>query len=574
MKVKDPLIVRFNNLKLDEIVSPINVDKYEYYLKRTGYNTEKTRYLVDGFKCGFDLGYVGPEERQDKSSNIPIRIGSKTILWNKVMAEVKERRYSGPFAEIPLDSYVQSPLGLVPKGIDKTRLIFHLSYDFENFKSINYYTPEDFCSVRYNDLDSAVKMTLNLGPGPIFYSKTDYSNAFRVVPLNIRSRRWTWMGAEDPKSGKKWYFQDNCLPFGSSASCSIFQDFSDSIKHIVNYLYGGSAGGEHITNYLDDFLFIERSEKVCNELVDLFLRICVDINIPVAHEKTVRATTRIVFLGILLDGRSKVLCIPEEKKIRALNMLLGVIDRKKATVRELQQLSGYLNFLTKAIFAGRVFTRRMYAKFNDKAGKLKQHHHVRLDNEFKQDCKVWISFLLKNDQSNVCRPMVDLSDWDSTEILDFYSDASGSKKKGGYGCYYDSAWCYGKWSEDLMEKNPSIEYLELAALCFGVFNWSEKLRNRRVRIFCDNDAVCKMVVKNSSSCKNCMVLLRLLTLRSLEFNMRIFTKYVETYNNGIADALSRLNLRRFKKLTRNKPMDLSPTQVTSILWPLTKFWID
>ena len=46
-------------------------------------------------------------------------------LWNKVMKEVELGRYVGPVERPPFDSYVQSPIGLVPKdkGL-KTRLIF------------------------------------------------------------------------------------------------------------------------------------------------------------------------------------------------------------------------------------------------------------------------------------------------------------------------------------------------------------------------------------------------------------------------------------------------------------------
>ena len=100
-----------------------------------------------------------------------------------------------------------------------------------------------------------------------------------------------------------------------------------------------------------------------------------------------------MFLGVLLDGVHHCLVVPEEKRIRALNELEGLIDKKKATVKQLQQLTGLLNFLCRAIHLGRAFTRRMYAKFSWDAKpiegqsglmtqsvrsvqKLKQHHHV------------------------------------------------------------------------------------------------------------------------------------------------------------------------------------------------------
>ena len=85
-----------------------------------------------------------------------------------------------------------------------------------------------------------------------------------------------------------------------------------------------------------------------------------------------------------------------------------MMSKRKATIQDLQKLCGFLNFLTKAIHPGRVFTRRMYAKYTHIIDlkmvgeshmtpkfqyKLKKHHHVQLDNEFKFDCAIWLEFL-------------------------------------------------------------------------------------------------------------------------------------------------------------------------------------
>ena len=86
--------------------------------------------MIDGFTNGFSIGYEGPEVIKILSPNLKFReVGNSTILWNKVMKEVKEQRYAGPFEKIPFSNYIQSPIGLVPKdGGKDTRLIFHLSY--------------------------------------------------------------------------------------------------------------------------------------------------------------------------------------------------------------------------------------------------------------------------------------------------------------------------------------------------------------------------------------------------------------------------------------------------------------
>ena len=86
------------------------------------------------------------------------------------------------------------------------------------------------------------------------------------------------------------------------------------------------------------------------------MQLCVELNLTHADDKTVWATLRIVFLGILMLGDVHMLAIPLDKKQRALNMVNKIIE-KKITVEKLQQFIGLLNFLCTAIYPGRVFTR-------------------------------------------------------------------------------------------------------------------------------------------------------------------------------------------------------------------------
>ena len=221
-------------------------------------------------------------------------------------------------------------------------------------------------------------------------------------------------------------------------------------------------------------------------------------------------------------------------------MLNYILDAKKVKVKDLEVLTGYLNFLNRAIFLGRAFTRRMYAKFTNLSQNLKKHHHLRIDKEFKEDCKVWLNFLDHNMIDAVCHPYVDLTINKKARVLNFYTDASASKLKGGFGCFFEKRWIKGKWDTEFLQViEPSIEFLEHAALCIVVFAWGTYFRNERVIIFCDNEPVVSMVNNSTSSCKRCMRLIRLLTLKSLELNTRVFVRHVRTEDNEIAVSLSR-----------------------------------
>ena len=498
---------------------------------------------------------------------------------------------------------MQSPLGLVPKAGNKTRLIFHLSYDFGqeiHERSLNFHTPKDLCTVKYRDLDYAVQCCLKLNLvlnddgllhstsivddqevkddsacDGIFMAKTDLMSAFRILPVLVSQRRFLAMKANHPLTNKTWFFIEKNLPFGASSACANFQAFSDSLQHILESIEGTKY---RCVNYLDDYMFLSESEELCNRMMRAFLDLCSFIGCPVASEKTEWATQELVFLGILLNGRYLTLSVPEEKRVKALNLLSWVINRKSITIKTIQRLTGILNFLSRAIVPGRAFTRMMYKKLcllDNSGDPLKQYHHVKVDNNFKQDCLIWKSFLVDAPAIHLCRPFVDLSEKLYARTLNFYTDASLNSRY-GIGGIFENKYFVGRWPAGFIEdENPSIEFAELLALAAGILTWGRdsRLMNTRVVIFCDNESVMKMVNKLTSSCPKCMKLIRLLIADGLKYNRHIFVKYVKSEFNVLADALSRMQCKHFHKfapLTTN----IKASTITEKLWPVGNIWFD
>ena len=78
-------------------------------------------------------------------------------------------------------NFIQSLVGLEPKHEPgETRLIFHLSYP--NDDSVNSNTPKSKCSVKYKDLDNAIRLCLEVGRG-CYTVKLDMKSAFRNLPI-------------------------------------------------------------------------------------------------------------------------------------------------------------------------------------------------------------------------------------------------------------------------------------------------------------------------------------------------------------------------------------------------------
>ena len=533
----------FENFDLDTVVTPVNVQKYNSLLIDSGYDPEETQFLVQGFKFGFDIGYRCPIEGVRRyAPNLKLRVGNKTILWNKVMKEVQLGRYARLYKEPPYKNFIQSPIRLVPKDNGDTRLIFHLSNP-RNGDSINSLTPKELCSVKYPDLSEAIircMEEINDGESPCFIGKSDMKSAFRQLGLKVDQFGLLIMKAESPIDGKTYFFIEKALSFGASISCSHSQRFSNSIAHITKVCTRKSP-----VNYMDDFYFCAMMKKLCDWQLHIFLEICDYINFPVSLGKTYWGTQILAFLGLLINTISRMVGIPADKVERALYLIEEILKNKsrKTTVHRLQKLCGFLNFLCQCIYPGRTFTRRLYAHFSSK---LAPHHHIRVTGEMKEDLRTWQVFL--KEPMVYCRPFMDFSRVLIAEDLDWYTDTSG---RIGYGGILQNEFFYGQWPLNfLLRKFPSIEYLELYAVAVSVLLWARYFQNRRICLYCDNETVKNWSNNSSAGCKNSMKLIRLIVLESMRWNMRIFAKWVKSEHNGFVNALSRMQLGRFRQLAR------------------------
>lgn len=547
----DPAKVRqLSNYALTDIVTPVNAQVLKSLLEQSNYDPQETAFLYEGFTKGFKLGYQGPRNVKINSRNLKFRIGDKFDLWDKIMTEVEAKRYAGPYEspeQISPNGYIVNGCGLVEKAGGKTRMIHH--YSHPPGASVNDFIPDSYAKVQYQDFQYAILITLNLleqygQESKIFYTKTDAQHAFRVLCIAVEDRPFQLLKATNPVTGKLAYFADLCCGFGSRSSCFLYDKLSRCLRHLYRY----KSGIDGVV-YLDDGLQIGFNETNANGNLAIYLDLCRQINLPISEDKTVWATQVIVFLGLLINAAKKIITIPEPKLSKALNQIDFIIGAKKVTVLDMQRITGLLNFFCKAIVPGRAFTRRLYAMYSGENKQLKQHHHVRVTSEVRLDLGMWRRFIVNN--LDFSRPFVDFDKAAKRTILQFTSDAAKATQTGFATCFQFEKvlyYCFDRWERQFLEQyDPSIQFLELYGSVCGILLFSKLLRNSRVTIFCDNQAVMHMLNKATSACKHCMILIRLVTLTAMEWNMDYEVKYVSSADNTWSDLLLRQKFALFKR---------------------------
>ena len=166
-----------------------------------------------------------------------------------------------------------------------------------------------------------------------------------------------------------------------------------------------------------------------------------------------------------------------------------------------------------------------------------------------------------------------MSDKVTADQLNFYSDASANGDL-GFGAIFKNRWIFGQWEPNFVaDVQPSIEFLELYALCAGIITWQEELIQTRIIVFCDNISVVHMVNNLTSGCKQCMKLIRILALNNLKHDRRVFVRHVTGKKNILSDALSHLKIDKFLRLAPSMVSGY-PDKVDASIWPVSKIWIN
>jgi hypothetical protein len=382
------------------------------------------------------------------------------------------------------------------------------------------------CSVSYVTIDSAVKALKFRGRHALM-SKVDLKDAYKCIV--VRPEDWHHLGSSwTNDAGCLEYYVDHVLPFGMRSSALLFDLFASGLEFSMSL-----NGCTNVIHYLDDFYTCGVADSgECHLNLDIMLRTCNVLGMPVNPAKVERPVTRLEFLGIILDSDVMELQMAPERLADVFVELKKWLGSYRGTKRSLLSLLGKLVFLCRIVKPGRIFTRRLFD-----LSKTVRHlnHHVRLSREAEADVNWWLTFC---------------SDWNHRSV--FYDDnwTHGSKltlstvASGiGVGGQFGRRWFSRPLSS--FEESSSICCRELLAVVAACYCWGSLLAGRRVLLECDNESVVHCVNNGTSKCVNVMSLVRKLFFVAAIFNFDIRLIHVAGVDNVAADLLSRLKVAEF-----------------------------
>ena len=547
-----PLIVIFRLEKINLIVStPINIPRLDHELQQHP-NRRFVTFLLAGLRIGFHTGIQHIPKSIHEGQNLRSARKSPDIVSKVLSEEVEKGFLIGPFHSSPFPVYRISPLGLVfGKYSEKPRLILDLSWphDTSQVSSINDLIDKDECSLTYATIDDAIQSILLTGRNS-FLCKCDITAAFKLIPIRpdlvpFYGCRW---------DNQLFFFVR--LPFGGRSSPRIFDCLSIAVEWIIINNYGF----KRCQHLLDDFLTVDSTKEEGLRTMSIQTMLFEQLGIPLSLSKTIGPLTSLVYLGVVLDTSLFATQIPLDKIQRMSSLIREFSNKKRCTKRELLQLIGHFNFATRVIVPSRSF---MSYLFQLSCTVKELYFHVRIGKEARIDLAMWGHFLTNWN----CHYFFLDHDPVSNADLCLFTDAAGGV---GYGGLFRSHWFASSWSDFLriFPHTRSSSLLELIPIVSAAFLWGAQWSRRRILFYCDNEALVFILNKRRSSDSTIMLFVRRLTLLSLHHNFHIIAKHIPGASNDIADALSRHQWSRFRRLAPWADVSPCPTPtLDSLMFP-------
>ena len=310
--------------------------------------------IIRGITHGFPIQYNGPPilaptavYNHQSAVNFPDHIDA--YMKNEQAAGAIPGPYEMPpfipwFTSSPMMSHEKS-------GGDGRRVIVDLSFPDGGINQ--HIAPHIFNGKdavhNLPTIQSAIATIASTPPGDVHLSVIDLSRAYRQFPVTPLD--WPLLGIHWKGS---WAF-DRRIPFGCRMSSFTMQSIAEFLVRAL------ATRSVHAHMYLDDVIVVSATEGLAQKDYHATLQLFSELGLTVAPKKLQPPATAVTWLGIEIDVVANQLTIPPRKLAQIKLCMADAANKTHITKKQLQQLIGLANHLSKAVRAARTFICRLLA---------------------------------------------------------------------------------------------------------------------------------------------------------------------------------------------------------------------
>ena len=507
--------------------------------------------ITRGFEFGWDVSFTAPPNPKDAKWNLQGASLFQDDVQTYVDQELSFGALVGPFqeGELPFKVFC-SPVNTVPKkNSDVRRTVVdctQLDLGINKFIDAHLHRGKVWKLTLPNSssIIDLIQRARQRYPGErIFIFKIDFARWYRWFLLDPVSSvffaiRW---------KGK--VFLDRALSFGNRAAALAAQRVIWAVVFLFRTRvppFPGSYNtgvtcvcdfhckcGENLAEgYIDDFIGVS-PEPLAMLQFDSAMALARTLGLRVSRTPghVSPPDTSCECLGIQYDTVDNTMRLPQDKVDDFLQMLDVWSNKTVATEHELSVLCGKLLYASNVVFAGRLFLNRCLATKRFAASLKKP---TTLTDDFFADVSWWqeaikyrngVSFLVPKSHIHVS--------------LDASSNGwkAGAPGLGGY----------NHQSHQFFSATPpphlshlSIADLELLAHVVALHIWAPEWADSQVTVHTDNQA-CWHLLRNGRTREDIRLRMsRWISMEQVKCSFRITSAWIQTSENNLADALSRV----------------------------------
>ncbi len=527
--------------------NPFNLDYFRLYLKdHPNYDVN-----IDLVSNGYPL-HLKDRDTSKLCKTVRNYVRDKRDLRAILLRMVKEAR-TGQISGTDQQMHYTLNLLCVPKKDSKTNLMTkvrvarHGSYSTRSTVSIN-----DVIDSEAAKIDSLpnIRKYIELLIQYEYVSLRDLKDAFRQLGLahaDCDYIQYVLFGL---------HFRDNRQAYGVSSAAANCQHFAEMLIWICEHKFLKSEQKQRILVHIDDFIIAAHNRVECMEMTNNFDQMCADLSVIISVEKNENWVQSGVVHGFGFDLSTdpKIAFIPKHKFIELVEAIQMCMLHRFVTGEALESLCGKLMHWSQFRKYAKVLCYRLLA-FIFRWIRLNKHlkrNIFWITDEILIDLQFWLRYCwymrVVTMESIIYEPSITVIA--SSDACDY-----------GAGFVIDSQWAHYLFSESpnkygKTHSKMSINYQEAHAVLMLLFNFRHLLSGRTCLIFVDNNSVLWSIIKNWSTSSALMEYIQEIVLHLCIYRINLRVEYIPTEMNGLADALSRNELRRFHQIVSENGMTM------------------